>query len=64
MSSMHLNGKKMLKRHLKGNKSYRKWAVALNRNDSEKKNGTQGLICPHPWTFSMFNTIIFKHLLL
>ena len=54
---------KLLKCHLK-KKSCRKWAVGLNINDSEKKNGPQGLICPHPGAIYMYITIIFKRHLL
>ena len=35
----------------------------MNINDSEKKNGPKGLICPHPGAIYMYITKIFKHLL-
>ena len=57
---MHLNGKKLLKCHLKG-KTYRKLANGVNGQDidysEERKNGARASAAPLLGLFS----IIFKH---
>ena len=49
---------KLLKCFLKG-KNLQEWANGLKICDSEKKNGPQGLVCPHPRAMYMYITIIF-----
>ena len=44
---------KLLKCHLKG-KSCRKWANGLKVSNSEKKNWTLGVVCPHPGAIYMY----------
>ena len=53
---MHLNGKKLLKCHLKG-KASKKLANGQNIDYSEKRKQPKGFICPALG----LNTIIFKH---